>query len=90
MQLLDRACNKTFKWKDLTVEKGTPVYVNVLGIHYDEKKYPQPDEWRPERFIVSSDNDNHDFSFLPFGEGPRFCIGLCLPFFIISISNIFA
>ncbi|XP_026725872.1 cytochrome P450 6k1-like [Trichoplusia ni] len=75
VQLLDRACNNTFKWKDLTIESGTPVYVNILGIHYDEEKYPQPDEWRPERFINSSDNDNHDFSFLPFGEGPRFCIG---------------
>ncbi|CAH0600633.1 unnamed protein product [Chrysodeixis includens] len=75
VQLLDRACNKTFKWKDLTVDAGTPVYINVLGIHYNEKVYPQPDEWRPERFINSSDNDNNDFNFLPFGEGPRFCIG---------------
>nr|DAB41787.1 TPA_inf: cytochrome P450 CYP332A1 [Heliothis virescens] len=73
---LDRICNKTNKLTDeLTVEAGTPVFVNLVAIHYDEDSYPEPEQWRPERFIDSNDSDNHDFTFLPFGEGPRFCIG---------------
>nr|AWH61658.1 cytochrome P450 [Helicoverpa armigera] len=73
---LDRICNKTHQLTDeLTVEAGTPVYVNVVAIHYNEDSYPEPEQWRPERFINSNDSDNHDFAFIPFGEGPRFCIG---------------
>ncbi|CAB3237063.1 unnamed protein product [Arctia plantaginis] len=73
---LDRVCNKTYKLTDkVTIEKDTPVYTNVIAIHYNEEYYPEPYEWRPERFAITTDNDNYDFTFLPFGEGPRFCIG---------------
>ncbi|XP_068628698.1 cytochrome P450 6k1-like [Battus philenor] len=73
---LDRICNKNYKLNDkLTIEKGTPVFVNVLAIHYNEKIFPEPNKWCPERMNCSSDNDNLNFTFLPFGEGPRFCIG---------------
>ncbi|XP_072936245.1 cytochrome P450 6k1-like [Epargyreus clarus] len=73
---LDRQCSKKYKLNDeLIIEKGVPVFVNVLAIHYDENIYPEPEKWRPERMNASSDNDNLNFTFLPFGEGPRFCIG---------------
>nr|AXB26392.1 CYP332A21 [Hebomoia glaucippe] len=73
---LDRICNKRYKLNDdVIIEKGTPVFVNVLAIHYDEKNFPEPNKWLPERFAAISDSDNVQFTFLPFGEGPRFCIG---------------
>ncbi|XP_075986809.1 cytochrome P450 6k1-like [Anticarsia gemmatalis] len=77
LAFLDRVCNRTYQLTDdVTIEKGTPVYINVHAIQRNEKYYPEPEEWKPERFVDSStDNDNHDFTFLPFGEGPRFCIG---------------
>ncbi|VVD04808.1 unnamed protein product [Leptidea sinapis] len=74
---LDRVCNKTYKLNDeVTIEKGIPVLVNVVGIHHNEKLYPQPEVWNPERNeSPTSDNDNIQYTFLPFGDGPRFCIG---------------
>nr|AXB26395.1 CYP332A24 [Yponomeuta padella] len=73
---LDRICIKEYKLDDkLVVEKGTPVFVNVGAIHHDPQNYPEPMEWRPERFIASQEGDNRQFTFIPFGEGPRFCIG---------------
>lgn len=54
----------------LTVE-GVPVFLNFLAIHYDEKQFPKPHEWHPERTYNLSDNDNQEFTFLPFGDGPR-------------------
>ncbi|KAJ0181076.1 hypothetical protein K1T71_003161 [Dendrolimus kikuchii] len=74
---IDRLCNKDYKLNDkVTIEAGTPVLVNALAIHYDERHYPDPEQWYPERFSDSmTDSDNLQFSFLPFGEGPRFCIG---------------
>ncbi|XP_026725871.1 cytochrome P450 6k1-like [Trichoplusia ni] len=73
---LDRICNKTYKLNDeVTIEKGTPVFVNVIGIHHSEDYFPEPGKWLPERFVETSDADNLDFTFLPFGGGPRNCMG---------------
>ncbi|CAH2068447.1 unnamed protein product, partial [Iphiclides podalirius] len=73
---LDRICNHRYKLNDsITIEKGTPVFINVLAIHYNKDIYPEPLKWLPERMNCSSDSDNLNFTFLPFGEGPRFCIG---------------
>nr|DAB41775.1 TPA_inf: cytochrome P450 CYP332A38 [Lerema accius] len=72
---LDRICSRDYKLNDeLTIEKGVPVLINILALHHDEKVYPEPDKWRPERMLLNH-LDNNNFSFLPFGEGPRFCIG---------------
>lgn len=74
---IDRICNQRYKLNEsLTIEKGTPVFINVLAIHYDSNIFPEPEKWLPERMNCSSDSDNLNFTFLPFGEGPRFCIGV--------------
>lgn len=74
---LDRKCNRTYQLNDeVTIEKDIIVYVNVLAIHHNENIYPEPKKWKPERFINMSDGDNLNYTFLPFGEGPRFCIGV--------------
>lgn len=77
LPFIDRRCNKTYKVPDhdLVIEKGTPVYVSMIGMHYDPKYYDEPEKYKPERF--SSDN-LHNFTWLPFGEGPRSCIGKVL------------
>ncbi len=35
---------------DVTVKQGDLIYINVAGIHYDEKIYPNPNEFNPENF----------------------------------------
>nr|ADE05587.1 cytochrome P450 332A4 [Manduca sexta] len=73
---LDRCCTKDYQLNDnLLIEAGTPVFVNVIGIHYNEEYYPEPEKWNPERMMNMSDNDNRNYTFIPFGEGPHFCIG---------------
>ncbi|XP_045760427.1 cytochrome P450 6k1-like [Maniola jurtina] len=73
---LDRLCQKEYTLNEhVTIERGVPVFINVLAIHYNEKYFPDPEQWRPERFTSYSEGDNLNFTFLPFGEGPRFCIG---------------
>lgn len=73
---LDRECTSTYKLNDnVTVVKGTPVFVNVMALHYDPKVFPDPEEWKPDRMYNVAESDNLQFSFLPFGDGPHFCIG---------------
>jgi len=60
----------------IVLEKGTIVHVPVLAIHYDPEIYPEPNEFRPERFAPAACQERHPTAFLGFGDGPRNCIGL--------------
>jgi cytochrome P450 len=72
-----RECTKptTLRGTDVTVEKGIMVLVPILGLHHDPKYYPDPERFDPERFNVAEKKKRPQFCYLPFGEGPRMCIG---------------
>jgi len=80
--ILNRECTIEYKIPDtdVVIEKGTQVFIPVLGIQHDEKYYPHPEEFIPERFNEenSAGKTFNDRPYLPFGEGPRICIGLRL------------
>lgn len=55
---------------------GTGVLVSTLGIHHDPEFYPEPEKFIPERFDEEQVKKRPTCAFLPFGAGPRNCIGL--------------
>jgi cytochrome P450 family 6 len=61
--------------QDVIIEKGTQVVVSILGIHYDEEYYSDPEKFDPERFNEENSSSRHQYAHIPFGEGPRICIG---------------
>lgn len=61
---------------DLTLPKGMFVTVPVLAIQHDPEFYPEPEKYDPERFTPEEMGKRPQCTFLPFGEGPRICIGL--------------
>jgi cytochrome P450 family 110 len=54
---------------------GTGVGVGISAIHQDPLLYPEPDAFRPERFLA---REYSAFEFLPFGGGHRRCLGAAL------------
>uniref|UniRef100_A0A0K8UTZ0 Putative cytochrome P450 6a14 n=1 Tax=Bactrocera latifrons TaxID=174628 RepID=A0A0K8UTZ0_BACLA len=60
----------------LILEKGTSVVIPVDAIHHDPEIYPDPDRFDPTRFDKENVEKRHSCAFLPFGDGPRSCIGL--------------
>ena len=54
---------------------GIRVYPAIALVHRREDLYPQPNEFRPERFL---EEGAQSYSWLPFGGGIRRCIGAAL------------
>lgn len=63
---------------EIVLDTNTPVMISVLGLQRDPDYYPDPLRFDPERF--GEDNQVHPFTYVPFGEGPRNCIGKSLVF----------
>lgn len=61
---------------DITIEKGNRIAVPVYAIHHDPKYYPNPSKFDPDRFLEENKKLRENGTFLPFGDGPRICIGL--------------
>uniref|UniRef100_A0A6G1RU84 Cytochrome P450 family 3 subfamily A member 4 n=1 Tax=Hypotaenidia okinawae TaxID=2861861 RepID=A0A6G1RU84_9GRUI len=59
-----------------------PAYV----LHRDPEYWPEPDEFRPERFSKDSKESIEPYAFLPFGAGPRNCIGMRFAFLTMKVA----
>ncbi|XP_048484851.1 probable cytochrome P450 6a18 [Plutella xylostella] len=75
--VLNRVCAKKYVIPelDITLDPGVKILIPVQAIQHDEQYFDNPFEYRPERFEEDAVKDRHKFVYLPFGEGPRSCIG---------------
>ncbi|XP_045710384.1 steroid 17-alpha-hydroxylase/17,20 lyase [Phyllostomus hastatus] len=62
---------------EFAIDKGTNVVINLWALHHSEKEWHQPDQFMPERFLdpTGSQLILPSLSYLPFGAGPRSCLG---------------
>lgn len=88
---LNRRCSKNYTLRDTDIEivKGTRVLISTLGLHMDPDYFPDPEKFDPERFNDENKKSRHQFVYLPFGDGPRNCIGKFRLFFYIEILIFF-
>lgn len=87
LPFLDRECTMNYEIPNtgIIIEKGTRIHVPLLGLHYDPDYFQEPDKFIPERFLPENINWPNEV-YLPFGEGPRNCIGTL--FCIFSLITI--
>lgn len=60
---------------DFTVRKGESVVMSQWIMHRDERFYAEPLQFRPERWTPEFERELPKYAYLPFGGGPRVCIG---------------
>ena len=60
------------------VKKGTPVAIGPWMLHHHRRLWDEPSRFDPDRFLPERSAGRHRFAYLPFGAGPRVCIGQML------------
>jgi cytochrome P450 len=70
------------------VSKQTPIFVATWSLHRNEKLWDEPNAFDPDRFAPERVKARHRCAFLPFGAGPRICIGI--NFAMLEIVTILA
>ncbi|RWS27749.1 cytochrome P450 3A4-like isoform X2 [Leptotrombidium deliense] len=93
---LERECVTDYKIGDVTIPKGMKIYVPIYALQRDADYYEQPEAFDPDRFLTedgrNSDSDYLNFNteesekpFYPFGNGPRFCVGMHFSLFVTKL-----
>jgi len=73
--LRESTSSYTFNGTKVSIPKNQKVWIPVFAIHRDPDIHPEPDVFDPERFNEEAVQSRHPMAYLPFGEGPRNCIG---------------
>uniref|UniRef100_A0AAT9UTQ4 Cytochrome P450 6PU1 short isoform n=1 Tax=Maconellicoccus hirsutus TaxID=177089 RepID=A0AAT9UTQ4_MACHI len=74
---LIRICTTDYKIPESStvIKRGTWTFIPIYGLHHDPAYFSHPDDFYPEHFTEEAIKSRPHFTFLPFGEGPRICIG---------------
>jgi cytochrome P450 len=56
------------------IPKGWRVAIGPRAVHFEDQYYPAPDRFDPQRWLGSEERP--PFSYIPFGGGPRTCLGM--------------
>lgn len=57
------------------VPKGVNVVIVPFALHRDPEYFPEPEEFRPERFLPENSSGRNPYAYIPFSAGLRNCIG---------------
>ncbi len=59
----------------IPIGPGETLLIHVYGVHHHEGYWDNPEGFEPERFLPGGRGPGHRFAYIPFGAGPRQCIG---------------
>lgn len=77
---VDRVCNSPYVLEDtsgqkVSLEVGDAVFIPIIALHRNPMLFENPEKFDPERFSDANKDNIQSGSYLPFGIGPRHCIG---------------
>ncbi len=73
---VDRVANSDYEYKGLKMKKGQVWSASIYSLHHDPEFYPEPEKFDPERFNEENKRKRDSAAYIPWGAGPRHCIGI--------------
>ncbi|NWV22925.1 CP3A9 protein, partial [Origma solitaria] len=83
---IERTCKRDVEINGVTIPKGVVVTIPPYILHRDPEYWPNPDEFRPERFSKENKESIDPYTYLPFGAGPRNCIGMRFALLTLKVA----
>lgn len=74
--VLTRICSQSTTIAGVRFTPGMRVEIPAHAMHYDPEFFPEPESFKPERFLPEHKDSINTYTYLPFGVGPRSCIGM--------------
>ncbi|MEZ4885658.1 MAG: cytochrome P450 [Chitinophagales bacterium] len=73
--IVGREAIEADEWEGLEIEKDKNMQCCIYALHHNAAYYPDPEKFDPERFTPEKVKARPSHHYMPFGAGPRFCIG---------------
>ena len=73
--MIDRIALRDDQIDGIQIPEGITVVPYIYGVHHDASIWENPNSFDPSRFTQEQIRNRHSFSHIPFGGGPRVCIG---------------
>ncbi|KAM7448474.1 Thromboxane-A synthase [Porites harrisoni] len=73
--LVHRRCNEACNINGITIPQNVDVFMPPYVLHRDPALWPDPEKFDPDRFSPENRDTQEAYSYMPFGVGPRQCIG---------------
>lgn len=73
--IISREVMTSFDLDGVTLPAGAHIMVPIHAVHRHKITWPDPERFDPERFAPEAVRGRHRLAFMPFGAGPRVCIG---------------
>ncbi|MEO1289021.1 MAG: cytochrome P450 [Chloroflexota bacterium] len=70
-----RQARETTELGGYPIRKYATAVIPIWGVHHDERWYPDPYQFKPERWTEKNEAQIPRYAYLPFGAGPRVCVG---------------
>uniref|UniRef100_A0A672ZJU1 unspecific monooxygenase n=1 Tax=Sphaeramia orbicularis TaxID=375764 RepID=A0A672ZJU1_9TELE len=83
---LERVTKETIRINGTTIPKDMMIVVPVYALHRDPELWPEPEQFKPERFNNENKHSIRPYTYLPFGIGPRNCVGMRFALLMVKLG----